>query len=52
MATRILHADCPSDVLCSSVDVILNQGWEKELAWTKTGDTIPYTNLNDFLHYA
>ena len=44
--------DCPSDILCSSVDVILNQGWEKELAWTKTGDTIPYTNLNDFLHYA
>ncbi|KAI0765473.1 hypothetical protein C8Q74DRAFT_1220210 [Fomes fomentarius] len=34
----------------SSVDVPL-QSWNQELAWTQTGETIPYTNLNDFLHY-
>ncbi|KAI0765450.1 hypothetical protein C8Q74DRAFT_1371246 [Fomes fomentarius] len=34
----------------SSVDVVL-ESWNQELAWTLTGDTIPYTNLNDFLHY-
>ncbi|KAI0748373.1 hypothetical protein C8Q80DRAFT_1270792 [Daedaleopsis nitida] len=35
----------------SSPNVILTQGWQKLLDWTKTGETVPYTNFNDFLHY-
>ncbi len=27
------------------------QSWNQELAWAQTGESIPYTNLNDFLHY-
>ncbi len=34
----------------SSVNVLL-ESWNQELGWTLTCDTIPYTNLNDFLHY-
>ncbi|KAH8827292.1 hypothetical protein DL96DRAFT_1242709 [Flagelloscypha sp. PMI_526] len=35
----------------SSADVVI--GWYKYITdWTKTGDTIPYTNFDDFLHYA
>ncbi|KAL1715833.1 hypothetical protein EV715DRAFT_275520 [Schizophyllum commune] len=36
----------------SSVDTLLSTGWQPILDWAKTGDTIPYTNFNDFLHYA
>ncbi|KAL1750884.1 hypothetical protein FB107DRAFT_251848 [Schizophyllum commune] len=35
----------------SSVDTLLTVGWRALLDWTKTGDTIPYTNFDDFLHY-
>ncbi|KAI0738949.1 hypothetical protein C8Q80DRAFT_1275156 [Daedaleopsis nitida] len=35
----------------SSVDVLVSQGWDKLVDWTKTGETVPYTNLDDFLHY-
>ncbi|KAH8813786.1 hypothetical protein DL96DRAFT_504244 [Flagelloscypha sp. PMI_526] len=35
----------------SSVDVVIN--WYKYITdWTKTGDTIPYHNFDDFLHYS
>ena len=34
----------------SSVDVVIG-GWENILEWTKTGDTVPYLNFNDYLHY-
>lgn len=40
-----------ADAYYSSVDVLISQGWDKLLDWTKTGDTVPYTNFNDFLHY-
>ncbi|KAJ8453624.1 hypothetical protein ONZ51_g13495 [Trametes cubensis] len=36
----------------SSADVVLLQGWQPLLGWAKTGDTLPYTNLNDYLHYS
>ncbi|KAL1677831.1 hypothetical protein EV122DRAFT_213383 [Schizophyllum commune] len=36
----------------SSTDTLLTDGWNSLLDWTKTGDTIPYTNFNDYLHYA
>ncbi|KAI0748370.1 hypothetical protein C8Q80DRAFT_735268 [Daedaleopsis nitida] len=35
----------------SGTDVVLTQGWQALLDWTKTGETVPYTNLDDFLHY-
>ncbi|KAH8827291.1 hypothetical protein DL96DRAFT_1681092 [Flagelloscypha sp. PMI_526] len=35
----------------SSVDVVI--GWYKYMTdWTKTGNTIPYHNFDDFLHYS
>ncbi|KAI5886210.1 uncharacterized protein SCHCODRAFT_02519573 [Schizophyllum commune H4-8] len=40
-------ADWPSDV-----NTLVSEGWQPLLDWTKTGDSIPYTNFNDFLHYA
>ncbi|KAL1736176.1 hypothetical protein EV714DRAFT_279541 [Schizophyllum commune] len=36
----------------SSVDTLLENGWRALLDWAKTGDTIPYQNLNDYLHYS
>ncbi|KAK7018336.1 hypothetical protein R3P38DRAFT_2982272 [Favolaschia claudopus] len=35
----------------SSVDDVL-AWWKPILDWTKTGDTIPYTNFNDWLHWS
>ncbi|KAJ7743510.1 hypothetical protein DFH07DRAFT_749919 [Mycena maculata] len=35
----------------SSEDVITGW-WQPILDWTATGDTIPYTNFNDWLHYS
>ncbi|KAL1712910.1 hypothetical protein EV715DRAFT_259034 [Schizophyllum commune] len=35
----------------SSVDTLLSEGWQPLLDWAKTGETIPYTNFDDFLHY-
>ncbi|KAL1664345.1 hypothetical protein GGF50DRAFT_127287 [Schizophyllum commune] len=40
-------ADWPSDV-----NTLISEGWQPLLDWTKTGDSVPYTNFNDFLHYA
>ncbi|KAI0745058.1 hypothetical protein C8Q76DRAFT_20921 [Earliella scabrosa] len=36
----------------SSADAVVSMGWDRVSAWTKTGEEIPYLNLNDFLHYA
>ena len=37
---------------CSTADAVVSMGWDRVSAWTKTGEEIPYMNLNDFLHYA
>ncbi|KIY65765.1 hypothetical protein CYLTODRAFT_424064 [Cylindrobasidium torrendii FP15055 ss-10] len=35
-----------------SVDVLREQYWSYIANWTATGDTIPYTNFNDWLFYS
>ena len=40
---------CPS--VDSNVEFILTHGWDMLRAWTQTGETVPYTNFNDYLHY-
>ncbi|KAL1700352.1 hypothetical protein EV121DRAFT_295301 [Schizophyllum commune] len=45
--SAIGSADFPS-----STDNLVSTGWQPLVAWTKTGDSIPYSNLNDFLHNA
>lgn len=34
----------------SSTDTLLSEGWQPLLAWANSGETIPYTRFNDFLH--
>ncbi|KAJ7921412.1 hypothetical protein B0H13DRAFT_2416777 [Mycena leptocephala] len=36
----------------NSVDDVIKNYWDPILAWTATGDTIPYTNFNDWLHWS
>ena len=36
--------------ICSSAGLVAD-GFKTILDWAKTGDTIPYTNFNDYLHY-
>ncbi|KAJ7837990.1 hypothetical protein B0H14DRAFT_2790234 [Mycena olivaceomarginata] len=36
----------------SSVDDVLTEWWKPILAWTATGDSIPYSNFNDWLHWS
>ncbi|KAJ6462606.1 hypothetical protein C8R45DRAFT_841689 [Mycena sanguinolenta] len=36
----------------SSVNDVISQWWQPILDWTATGDTIPYTNFNDWLHWS
>ena len=36
----------------SDVNKLISEGWQPLLDWAQTGDSIPYTNFNDFLHYA
>ncbi|KAL1714733.1 hypothetical protein EV715DRAFT_257097 [Schizophyllum commune] len=36
----------------SSVDTLLSNGWQPILKWANSGDSLPYGNFNDFLHYS
>ncbi|TRM60743.1 hypothetical protein BD626DRAFT_503710 [Schizophyllum amplum] len=45
-------SDIGSDAWPSSVDKLISIGWQPLLDWTQTGDSVPYTNFNDFLHYS
>ncbi|KAF8172245.1 hypothetical protein K438DRAFT_1612148, partial [Mycena galopus ATCC 62051] len=36
----------------SSVDDVITNWWQPMLAWTATGDSIPYSNFNDWLHWS
>ncbi|KAF8910235.1 hypothetical protein CPB85DRAFT_1562181 [Mucidula mucida] len=36
----------------SSVDAVKAKWWTPIAVWTATGETIPYTNFDDWLHYA
>ncbi|KAJ7307640.1 hypothetical protein DFH08DRAFT_918482 [Mycena albidolilacea] len=36
----------------SSVNDVINQWWKPILSWTATGNSIPYTNFNDWLHFS
>jgi hypothetical protein len=36
----------------SKVDIVIDQFWKPLLAWTNTGDSIPYTNFDDWLHFS
>ncbi|KAJ6541038.1 hypothetical protein DFH09DRAFT_1031901 [Mycena vulgaris] len=36
----------------SSVDDVVKAWWEPIVAWTATGETIPYSNFNDWLHWS
>ncbi|KAJ6455269.1 hypothetical protein C8R47DRAFT_928862, partial [Mycena vitilis] len=35
----------------SSVNDVVSQWWDPITTFTKTGDSVPYSNFNDFLHY-
>lgn len=35
-----------------SGEYVVENWWKPLKEWTKTGDVVPYKNLNDFLHYA
>ncbi|KAF9013797.1 hypothetical protein BDZ89DRAFT_1076801 [Hymenopellis radicata] len=41
-----------SDSWPSSVDNVQEKWWTPIVDWTATGETIPYTNFDDWLHYA
>ncbi|KAJ7155130.1 hypothetical protein C8R46DRAFT_1296364 [Mycena filopes] len=34
------------------VSIVINDWWKPITAWTATGDSIPYSNFNDWLHYS
>ncbi|KAJ7116203.1 hypothetical protein C8R43DRAFT_1137884 [Mycena crocata] len=34
------------------VDYVLTNYWKPILAWTATGDSVPYSNFNDWLHWS
>ncbi len=36
----------------SSVDGVRTYFWDPLVNWTATGDTVPYSNFNDWLHYS
>ncbi|KAJ7452714.1 hypothetical protein B0H11DRAFT_1927268 [Mycena galericulata] len=36
----------------SNVDYVIDNWWTPMLTWAATGDSIPYTNFNDWLHYS
>ncbi|KAJ7493793.1 hypothetical protein FB451DRAFT_1360497 [Mycena latifolia] len=36
----------------SSVDDVINNWWNPILKWTATGDSVPYANFNDWLHWS
>ncbi|KAJ7646438.1 hypothetical protein DFH06DRAFT_1050464 [Mycena polygramma] len=36
----------------SSVNDVISQWWDPITAWTATGDSIPYSNFNDWLHWS
>ncbi|KIY65760.1 hypothetical protein CYLTODRAFT_356310, partial [Cylindrobasidium torrendii FP15055 ss-10] len=36
----------------SSADYLTTNYWERITNWTATGDSIPYTNFNDWLFYS
>ncbi|KAJ7637321.1 hypothetical protein DFH06DRAFT_1099860 [Mycena polygramma] len=35
-----------------AVEDVISQWWDPITAWTATGDSIPYSNFNDWLHYS
>ncbi|KAK0187110.1 hypothetical protein F5146DRAFT_1063545 [Armillaria mellea] len=41
-----------STVWPSDVDFVRTNWWDYILDWTVTGDTLPYTNFDDWLHYS
>ncbi|KAK0218831.1 hypothetical protein IW262DRAFT_1297964 [Armillaria fumosa] len=41
-----------STVWPSDVDFVRTNWWDYILDWTLTGDTLPYTNFDDWLHYS
>ncbi|THU85428.1 hypothetical protein K435DRAFT_783345 [Dendrothele bispora CBS 962.96] len=34
------------------VDTVINNWWMPIRSWTNTGDSVPYLNLNDWLHWS
>ncbi|KAJ7664672.1 hypothetical protein DFH06DRAFT_1392486 [Mycena polygramma] len=36
----------------SSVNDVISQWWDPITAWTATGNSIPYSNFNDWLHWS
>ena len=36
----------------SDVEQVQTRYWEPMLEWAATGDVLPYTNFNDWLHYS
>ena len=51
-AVYFAEAEDANHALLSDVNTLISEGWQPLLDWTKTGDSVPYTNFNDFLHYA
>ncbi|KAJ3726905.1 hypothetical protein EV361DRAFT_378360 [Lentinula raphanica] len=41
-----------TDVWPSDVNDVITNWWDYITAWTVTGDTVPYLNFNDWLHYS
>ncbi|THV04041.1 hypothetical protein K435DRAFT_747036 [Dendrothele bispora CBS 962.96] len=42
----------PYPLFFSSVDNVITNWWDYLKVWTATGETVPYLNLNDWLHYS
>ncbi|KAJ7118121.1 hypothetical protein C8R44DRAFT_673623 [Mycena epipterygia] len=36
----------------SSVNDVISQWWDPIVKWTATGETVPYSNFNDWLHWS
>ncbi|EIM82374.1 uncharacterized protein STEHIDRAFT_160922 [Stereum hirsutum FP-91666 SS1] len=45
-------SDIGSSSYPASGDEVVSQWWTPLTTWTATGDSVPYTNFDDWLHYA
>lgn len=53
VSLSLLSADFSADIfLFSSPDTLHQFYWSYITKWTATGDSIPYTNFNDWLFYS
>lgn len=51
-AIKTLNQSRNTTLWPESGEYVVENWWKPLKEWTKTGDVVPYKNLNDFLHYA